>query len=506
MSEKGEAWGTFGAPMLRHPGTLRRDIGLDRARRMNTLAAERMPAWSRPDPAMKTRLSLGQALARGPSWMLALYGGLASFAAYFSMYAFRRPFTAATYADVPGWEGVVDFKVALVIAQVAGYALSKFIGVKVVSEMAATRRAGAIVGLVAFSWVALVLFAVLPLSWKVLALFLNGLPLGMIWGLVFGYVEGRRTSEVLASILCASFIVSSGVVKSVGLWLMTAMDISEFWMPAATGLVFFPVLLVAVVGLSQMPPPSPQEQAERMARPPMAAAARREFLRDYGPGVAFLVLAYVLFTALRDLRDNFAAEIWSELGYAGVSEVFTASELPIAVVTLTILGSLVMVRDNRRALMAVHVIVMAGALLIGLSTLAFQLSWIAPLPWMILSGLGLYLGYAPFNAMLFDRLVAASRRAGTAGFLIYVADASGYGGSVALTLLRNVPGVSLDWLHFFIWLAYASSAACLAMMAASAWYFRVRLGQGGKAMRAAPRERAAAFVRPEPARPAGCSA
>jgi hypothetical protein len=493
MSEKGEASGIFGAPMLRHSGTLRRDFGLDRARRMNTLAAERMSAWSGPDAAMKTRPSLGQALARGPSWMLALYGGLASFAAYFSMYAFRRPFTAATYADVPGWEGVVDFKVALVIAQVAGYALSKFIGVKVVSEMAATRRAGAIVGLVAFSWVAL-------------ALFLNGLPLGIIWGLVFGYVEGRRTSEVLASILCASFIVSSGVVKSVGLWLMTAMDISEFWMPAATGLVFFPVLLVAVVGLSQMPPPSSQEQAERMARPPMAAAARRELLRDYGPGVAFLVLAYVLFTALRDLRDNFAAEIWSELGYAGVSEVFTASELPIALVTLTILGSLVMVRDNRRALMAVHVIVMAGALLIGLSTLAFQLSWIAPLPWMILSGLGLYLGYAPFNAMLFDRLVAASRRAGTAGFLIYVADASGYGGSVALTLLRNVPGVSLDWLHFFIWLAYASSAACLAMMAASAWYFRVRLRQGGKAMRAAPRERTAAFVRPEPARPAACSA
>jgi hypothetical protein len=493
MSEKGEASGIFGAPMLRHSGTLRRDFGLDRARRMNTLAAERMSAWSGPDAAMKTRPSLGQALARGPSWMLALYGGLASFAAYFSMYAFRRPFTAATYADVPGWEGVVDFKVALVIAQVAGYALSKFIGVKVVSEMAATRRAGAIVGLVAFSWVAL-------------ALFLNGLPLGIIWGLVFGYVEGRRTSEVLASILCASFIVSSGVVKSVGLWLMTAMDISEFWMPAATGLVFFPVLLVAVVGLSQMPPPSSQEQAERMARPPMAAAARRELLRDYGPGVAFLVLAYVLFTALRDLRDNFAAEIWSELGYAGVSEVFTASELPIALVTLTILGSLVMVRDNRRALMAVHVIVMAGALLIGLSTLAFQLSWIAPLPWMILSGVGLYLGYAPFNAMLVDRLVAASRRAGTAGFLIYVADASGYGGSVALTLLRNVPGVSLDWLHFFIWLAYASSAACLAMMAASAWYFRVRLRQGGKAMRAAPRERTAAFVRPEPARPAACSA
>ena len=427
---------------------------------------------------VRRRTTLRQRLSEGPPWMLALYGGFVAFAAYFSMYAFRKPFTAATYADVTGWHGAIDFKVALVIAQVAGYALSKFIGVKVVSETAASRRCRTILGLVAFSWMALVLFAVLPLQWKVLALFLNGLPLGMIWGLVFGYLEGRRTSEVLAAILCASFIVSSGVVKSVGLWLMEAAHVREFWMPAATGLVFVPVLLIAVHGLAQMPPPSAEEQAERMARPPMPAAARRAFLREYGPGVLLLVLAYILFTALRDLRDNFAAEIWSELGYAGVSEVFTASELPIAVVTLAILGSLVLVRDNRRALMAVHAIVMVGALLIGLSTLAFQLGLVSPLPWMILSGLGLYLGYAPFNAMLFDRLVAASRRAGTAGFLIYVADASGYAGSVVLTLLRSLPGLALDWLHFFIWLAYASAILCLVMMAASACYFRKRLCAG----------------------------
>ena len=99
---------------------------------------------------------------------------------------------------------------------------------------------------------------------------------------------------------------------------------------------------------------------------------------------------------------------------------------------------------------------------------------------MILSGLGLYLGYTPFNAMMFDRLVAATRRAGTAGFLIYVADASGYGGSVLLTLLRNMPGVTLDWLHFFIWLAYAGAALCLVMAMASILYFRRKLGNSDR--------------------------
>jgi len=424
------------------------------------------------------RRTLTDLLARAHPALFSLYAGLAAFAAYFSMYAFRKPFTAATFADVPGWEGIVDFKIAIVIAQVAGYAVSKFIGVKIVSEMAATRRGVAIVGLIALSWIALVLFAVLPTDCKVAALFLNGLPLGMIWGLVFGYVEGRRTSEVVAAVLCASFIVSSGMVKSVGLWLMTVMHVGEFWMPATTGLLFFPLLVVAVIGLAQLPPPTVEEQDERMARPPMPAAARRAFLRDYGPGVVFLVIAYVLFTAIRDFRDNFAAEIWTDLGYAGVSGVFTASEVPIAAVTLVILASLVFIRNNVRALMVVHAIVLAGAALIGVSTLAFQYGWLSPLHWMILSGLGMYLGYTPFNAMLFDRLVAATRRAGTAGFLIYVADASGYAGSVVLTLLRNLPGVTLDWLHFFIWLVYAGAIICLVMATASALYFRKRLGSG----------------------------
>jgi hypothetical protein len=435
---------------------------------VTALAAERVPHGR----------TLTERLAQAHPALFALYGGLVAFAAYFSMYAFRKPFTAATYADAPGWEGVIDFKIALVIAQVAGYALSKFIGVKVVSEMAATRRGVAIIGLIAASWIALLLFAVVPPNWKVAALFLNGLPLGMIWGLVFGYVEGRRTSEVVAAILCASFIISSGMVKSVGLWLMTDMGVGEYWMPAATGTIFMPLLIVAVVGLAQLPPPTPEEQGERMARPPMPAEARRAFLRDYGPGVAFLVLAYMLFTAIRDFRDNFAAEIWADLGYAGVSSVFTASEAPIALVTLVILASLVFIRDNMRALIVIHAIVLAGAALIGLSTLAFQIGWLSPLNWMILSGLGLYLGYTPFNAMLFDRLVAASRRAGTAGFLIYVADASGYGGSVLLTLLRNMPGVTMDWLHFFIALAYAGAGLCLVMATASIAYFTKRLSGG----------------------------
>lgn len=404
-----------------------------------------------------------------------LLGGVAAFCVYLSMYAFRKPFAAAAYVDVAGWTGVIDFKVALVIAQVVGYALSKLVGVKLISELTGARRGAAILGLIGASWLALVLFAVVPAPWKIFALFLNGLPLGLIWGLVFSYLEGRRTSEVLGAILCASFIVASGVVKSTAVWLMTAHAVTEWWMPAATGALFMPLLALSVVGLSRMPQPDAEDIAERVERRPMYAAQRRAFLKQYGFGVLMLVLAYVMLTAFRDFRDNFAAEIWIDLGYAGASSVFTASELPIAFITLAALGGLMLVRDNRRALMAVHAITGFGLALIGLSTLAFQHGYLTPLPWMIASGAGLYLAYTPFNAMLFDRLIAATRQVGTAGFLIYLADASGYLGSVALTLGRNLGSVSMPWLSFFMASAGWVSVIGCVLTIFSAIYFSRKL-------------------------------
>ena len=411
-------------------------------------------------------------VARRDSWRFILFAGGAAFSAYFAMYAFRKPFTAATFDDITGWTFAIDFKVALVIAQLLGYALSKFIGVKVVSEMSAARRGAAIVGLIGVSWLALLLFAILPVPAKPVALFLNGLPLGMIWGLVFAYIEGRRSSEILASILCASFILSSGLVKSVGAWLMASWQVSDMWMPAMTGVLFMPVLLISVMGLASLPPPSAEDVAERVARPPVDAAGRRAFLGAYRPGLVLLVLAYVIFTVIRDFRDNFAAEIWEALGYGGSAAIFTASEVPIAIVTLVSLASLVAVRDNRRAFAIMQMIIVFGAGLIGVSTLAFSLGWLGPASWMIASGLGLYLAYTPFNAMLFDRLVAASGRAGTAAFLIYIADASGYAGSVALLLLRNLPGITADWLSFYIMLALIGAAASIVLMLASLLHFR----------------------------------
>ena len=416
-------------------------------------------------------MTVAERLDRAHPAVLCVFAGLASFSTYFAMYAFRRPFAAATFAHVSGWHFPVDYKTALIIAQVFGYALSKILGVKLISELGPRYRATSIISLIGLSWLALVLFAVTPAPWNVAWLFINGLPLGLIWGLVYAYVEGRRTSEVIGAVLCASFILSSGVVKSVGRWLLDDWGVSDFWMPAAAGTIFFPMLFVAVYCLTLLPVPNMVDRAERTQRAPMDAAQRQSFFRRHAAAIVPLIAAYVLLTALRDFRDNFAAELWTAMGYKDVAVLFTASEIPVAILSLLTMGALMMVRDNMRALFLVHGVIVVAALMIGGATFAHHIGALNPAGWMILVGAGLYMAYTPFNAILFDRIIAATREVGTAGFLIYLADSYGYTGSVALLLFRDFFAVKLDWLHFFEVIAYGTAAFCIVGSLLSAMHF-----------------------------------
>ena len=244
-------------------------------------------------------------LPSGPNWLnrigatpLAAYCIAAAFGTYFCMYAFRKPFTAGTYEDLTLFG--VALKTVLIAAQVSGYTLSKFIGIKVVSEMPAHRRAITIIGLIAVAELALLGFAVVPGGlWKAVMLFINGLPLGMVFGLVIAFLEGRRLTESLTAGLCASFIISSGVVKSVGRGLILNYGISEYWMPFYTGLILLPGLLLAVRLLSQIPPPNESDIKLRRERKPMTAADRGNFLRKHGFGFGLLVAVFVLLTIIR---------------------------------------------------------------------------------------------------------------------------------------------------------------------------------------------------------------
>ena len=329
--------------------------------------------------------------------------------------------------------------------------------------------------------VALLLFAILPAPWNALAMFLNGVPLGMVWGLVFGFLEGRRVSEALGAGLSASYIVASGVVKSVGKALIEYGGVDEYWMPVLTGLIFAPLMVFCVWLLARLPPPSAEDEAARVKREPMDGKARKAFVMAFFPGLFFLTFLYIFLTAYRDFRDNFAVEIWAALGYAESPSILATSELYVAFGVMIALGALMTIKSNRAGLIAVHLVMLAGTGLVGLSTLAWQADLMPGLfgatpeaVWMILVGLGLYLAYVPFGCVLFDRMIAAVGVVATAGFMIYVTDAFGYLGSVALLLYKNFGAPDLSWLDFFVTFSYITSVLCSVCFVASMIYFERR--------------------------------
>jgi hypothetical protein len=365
----------------------------------------------------------------------------------------------------------ISYKVWLVTFQVLGYALSKFIGIKIISELKAASRSSGILIMVSIAGLSWFFFGLVPAPYNIVFLFFNGLPLGMIWGMIFGYLEGRRFTEALGAGLSVSFIFSAGFAKTIGAYIMRDWGTAEKWMPFITALVFFLPLLFFLWLLDKLPPPTLLDESLRTKRQAMSGDDRRKFMFTFAPGLVLLILAYMLLTAFRDFRDNFATEVWEALGTFNSPEVFVTTEIPIAILVLVAMSSLMFIKNNKLALMINHLVVVVGMLLIGASTFLFESNLINPTQWMVLIGLGLYLGYVPFNSIFFERLIAAFQYIGTVGFVMYLADSFGYLGSIGVLFYKEFGFANLSWLNFFISSGYILSISGSTLVLGSMLYF-----------------------------------
>lgn len=401
-----------------------------------------------------------------------LYTAIAAFCLYTCIFSLRKTFGVATY-DGLAFAGV-SFKVWMVISQVIGYMLSKFIGIKVVSELGAHSRAKGILLMVSIASLAWLGFALTPAPYNLVFLFLNGLPLGMVWGMVFGYLEGRKFTEVLGASLSVSFIFSAGFAKTVGGFIMRDWGVNEFWMPFVSAGLFFPPLLIFLWLLDKIPPPTKEDEKLRTKRSPMSGKDRMKFAMTFGPGLVLLIITYMMLTAYRDFRDNFSAEIWKSLNYGDKPGIFTFTESIVAITVLIVIGSLMVIKNNLKAMIINHLIVLIGMITVGLSTLAFEYQIISAPTWMVLVGMGLYFGYIQFNSIFFDRLIATFKYVSTVGFLIYLADSFGYLGSVGVLLFKEFGNKELSWLEFFMASGYVMSIIGSIMIVASLVYFTIK--------------------------------
>ena len=402
--------------------------------------------------------------------VVAVCAAAIAFLAYSSVYAYRKPFTVATFNGLTFWG--VSYQTLLIISQVIGYMLSKFYGIKFISELKALGRFKTSIVLIGSAWLCLLFLAWVPAPYGMIFLFINGFMLGFMWGIIFSYIEGRRTTDFIGAVMAVSFIFAGGFTRSVAKWLMLDWNVPEKWMPFMTGLVFALPLLFFLWMLEKIPGPDETDIKERTIRLPMNRENRKQFLKALGLGLAFATLTYVFLTVMRDVRDNYMANIWNELGYGNNYGIFTKTETNTSLVILLIMGLLVIVRKNFRALSIAHYVIVAGLILAGISSAMFISGRMNGPLWMQLVSLGLYMGYIPFNCIFFERLIASFRITGNVGFLIYIADAFGYLGSVIAMLFKEFMKLQMNWSQFYSKGVVIGSVLGLAGTIFSYFYFR----------------------------------
>ena len=394
-----------------------------------------------------------------PDWLSVLWAGGTALLSYSLVYALRKPFTAAEFdgLQVAG----MDYKIVVSIIQLIGYVCAKMLGIKFISELKPEGRLKFIIGSAALSELSLVAFGLLPTPYNIFALFFNGLSLGCMWGVIFSFLEGRRTTDILASIMGVSMALSSGVAKSLGLYALNDLGVSEFWMPALVGAVAFPLLCFMGWMMTKFPAPTAADIAARTKRVTLDGRQRWQLFVKFMPLLIMLFGANLLLTVQRDIKEDFIVCI------IDVSQVSSWAFAHLdSIATLVLLGVFALLSAVGNHLRALCLILIMSA--IGMGTIAFLGAEAGSLnmpvtAWLFLQTLCIDIAYLSFQTIFFERFIACFKVQGNVGFFIITIDFIGYLGTLCLLLFKEFQAPHIDWTSFYNGMSvYIGIACCLA--------------------------------------------
>jgi len=394
-----------------------------------------------------------------PDWLFVLWAGGTALLSYSLVYALRKPFTAAEFdgLQVTG----MDYKIVVSIIQLIGYVCAKMLGIKFISELKPEGRLKFIIGSAALSELSLVAFGLLSAPYNIFALFFNGLSLGCMWGVIFSFLEGRRTTDILASIMGVSMALSSGVAKSLGLYALNDLGVSEFWMPALVGAVAFPLLCFMEWMMTKFPAPTAADIAARTKRVTLDGRQRWQLFVKFMPLLIMLFGANLLLTVQRDIKEDFIVCI------IDVSQVSSWAFAHLdSIATLVLLGVFALLSAVGNHLRALCLILIMSA--IGMGTIAFLGAEAGSLnmpvtAWLFLQTLCIDIAYLGFQTIFFERFIACFKVQGNVGFFIITIDFIGYLGTLCLLLFKEFQAPHIDWTSFYNGMSvYIGIACCLA--------------------------------------------
>ena len=399
-------------------------------------------------------------------FLFILWAGGAALFSYSLVYALRKPFTAASFENAEFFD--MDYKVIVTISQILGYVISKFIGIKLISELKSEERFKFIVMSVLMAEASLILFGLLSTPFNVAAMFLNGLSLGCMWGVIFSFIEGRRVTDILASLLGVSMVISSGTAKSVGLYVMNHLHVSEFWMPALIGSVALPLLLLLGWALHRLPQPTAEDIACKTKRETLNSEQRWALFRNFMPFLVLLFIANVVLVVLRDIKEDFLVNIIDISDYS--SWLFAQVDGIVTLIILLIFGLMVFVKDNLKALSVLLGLIIVGMVVMSFVSFSYKQLRLDPVTWLFIQSLCLYIAYLTFQTIFFDRFIACFRIRGNVGFFIALNDFLGYAGTVIVLIAKEFFNPDINWTEFYNLMAgYVGVICCVCFICSFAY-------------------------------------
>lgn len=374
-----------------------------------------------------------------------LWAGGAVLLSYSLVYALRKPYTAAAFADLELFG--IDYKIAVTTIQIVGYLIAKFVGIKLISELKREKRFLFFVSSVIVAQASLVAFGLIDAPYNAFVMFINGLSLGCMWGVIFSFIEGRRVTDILASLLGISIVFSSGFAKSIGLYVMNEVHVDQFWMPALIGAVALPLLLLLGWALKKLPNPNQTDIAHKSERVAIDGKQRKEIFRSYMPILMLLFAANFMLLVLRDIKEDFLVNIIDMSNQS--SWLFAQVDSIVTLIILGLFGLMIFVKSNIRALMTLLAMVTVSTLVMSYVSLNHQTLNLNPIVWLFTQSLSLYIAYLTFQTIFFDRFIACFKIKGNVGYFIALIDFIGYSGTVLVLFSKELFQINTNWFELY---------------------------------------------------------
>ena len=356
----------------------------------------------------KLKLSANKKLS---DLLFILWAGGAALLSYSLVYALRKPFTAATFDGLEAFG--LDYKVLVTIIQILGYLIAKFIGIKLISELKRENRLKFILVSIAVAELSLVAFGLLPAPYNMFAMFFNGLSLGCMWGVIFSFIEGRRTTDILALI----------------------------------GAFALPLLALLGYSLTRLPQPTEQDIEQKSHRVTLNGRQRKELFIDFMPFLILLFVANLMLVVLRDIKEDFLVKIIDMSGHS--SWMFAQVDTVVTLIILALFGAMVFVRSNIKVLVVLLGLVVMGTATMSFVSFNYDSLQLDAITWLFVQSLCLYVAYLCFQSIFFDRFIACFKIKGNVGFFIVTIDFIGYTGTVLVLMFKEFAHTEINWLEFY---------------------------------------------------------